>query len=281
MQPETQDSILDFSVELDSLQLANDSNVAFVDSLASPVVKSIEVIPSYPNFFYTSYNADLVIEQSNIVFGTGQLLVILFLTLMLGLLNRIFAREALLILSSPFKRNGFRKLKEEESIILNRSFVFLTSIFIFVLSTFVFDIFSYLNVIFTIIPNTPFFFNVFILILGIVIFRMLIAKLFGHIFDLDEFSSDYNFRILIINCITGLIMLPFLIGLRLSPDYLIPIFAWSGVGVLIVFYTLGLATGADLGWHSERISKYHLFMYFCTLEIVPFIILFKALSSLN
>jgi hypothetical protein len=195
--------------------------------------------------------------------------------------NILYSRETGMILTTPFRRDGYRKLMEDENIIIRRAQNVLSILFVFVLSAFVYDIFNYLDVRFYVIPYVPFYLNVFILVSAMSLFRLAAAWFTGYIFELRELTEQYNHRQVVVNCITGLVMLPFMIGLRLSPDALQPVFAWSGIGVLLLFYSLGLATCADLAWHSERISKYHIFLYFCTLEIAPFIILFKALSSLN
>jgi len=275
------DSLTYSNFESDSLIQYYDS-IANVDAILQDTVVNQAAEPEVlENFFHTPFDSSFSFIDSSISLGIGQLAIILSVTLMLGFLKLLFEREALIVVLSPFKTNGFRKLQEEDSLTLKRSVLLMAFIHVFVISVFIYEIFNYLDVHFSLIPNVPFFLEVFILVGIIASFRFLISKLLGHIFDLEQLAADYNHRLLIINCLTGLILLPFMLGLRLAPESLVPIFAWTGIGVLLVLYSVGLAVGADLGWHSERISKYHLFLYFCTLEIAPFIVLFKALSSLN
>ena len=275
------DSLSYLSIESDSLNQIEDSivgsDVLIQDTLVIQQIKP-EVLE---NFFYTSFDTSFTLLDTSISLGISQLLIMLTITLMLGFLKLFFEREVLIVVLSAFKTNGFKKLQEEDSLSMKRSILLMSFIFVFVISVFIFEIFNYLNVHFSFIPNIPFFLEVLILVGIISLFRLIISKLLGNIFDLEHLAAEYNHRLLIINCLTGLILLPFMLGLRLVQESLVPIFAWTGIGVLLVLYSVSLAVGADLGWHSERISKYHLFLYFCTLEIAPFIVLFKALSSLN
>lgn len=275
----------------DSLSYSNfesDSLIQYLDTIKDVDPTPQDTVVNYSsepevlaNFFQTSFDSSFSFIDSSISLGIEQLVIILIVTLMLGFLKLLFEREALIVVLAPFKTNGFRKLQEEDSLTLKRSVLLMAFIHVFVISVFIYEIFNYLDVHFSLIPNIPFSLEVFILVGIIASFRFLISKLLGHIFDLEQLAADYNHRLLIINCLTGLILLPFMLGLRLATESLVPMFAWTGIGVLLVLYSVSLAVGADLGWHSERISKYHLFLYFCTLEIAPFIVLFKALSSLN
>lgn len=220
-------------------------------------------------------------EPSLISISIGQLLVMLSTVLLLGIVNILYRREAAMILSTPFRRDGYRKLMEDENLIIRRAQQLLSLLSVFVLSAFVYDIFNYLGVRFFVIPYAPFYMNVFVLVSALIFFRYAAAWITGYIFEVKELSRQYNYRLLVVNCITGLVMLPFMVSLRLSPDTLQPLFTWSGIGVLLMFYSIGVASCVDLVWHFEGISKYHIFLYFCTLEIAPYIVLFKALSSLN
>lgn len=273
----------DSSIELMNDTLASsDSLLSYTENIfAQRSEENIDTIITYPNFFETGFEASLASEPSLVELAFGQLILLLFTALSLGLLNMLYSREAAMILSTPFRRNGYRKLQEDENLIIRRAQVMLSVIFVFVISVFVFEIFNYLNVKFFPIPFAPFFVTVFLLVASFSLFRYLAASITGYIFGMEDMAEQYNKRQMITNNITALVMLPFMIGLRIAPDPFIPLFAWTGVGVLLIFYCLGLASCADLLWHTEGISKYHLFLYFCTLEIAPFIILFKALSSLN
>ncbi|MFN4122616.1 MAG: DUF4271 domain-containing protein [Flavobacteriales bacterium] len=270
-----------------SLALGNstllDSLSAFSLSDVSPSAQAAlpDTAVAYPNFFHSVFELSMQAEPSLIGINIAQFLLMLTTVLLLGFVNILYSRETGMILTTPFRRDGYRKLMEDENLIIRRAQNILSILFVFVLSAFVYDIFNYLDVRFYVIPYVPFYLNVFILVSALSLFRLSAAWITGYIFELRELTEQYNHRQVVVNCITGLVMLPFMIGLRLSPDTLQPVFAWSGIGVILLFYSLGLATCADLAWHSERISKYHIFLYFCTLEIAPFIILFKALSSLN
>lgn len=109
--------------------------------------------------------------------------------------------------------------------------------------------------------------------------KYLTLKLVGAIFPVGEEMDDYSFNFFMILKIAGLVLIPFNYLVAYSPPYLSGSFMFlSGFAIflLIIFRTL---KGLVIGKNYYLTDKFHFFLYICTLEIAPILIIVKLLST--
>jgi hypothetical protein len=53
------------------------------------------------------------------------------------------------------------------------------------------------------------------------------------------------------------------------------VFIYSGGSVFVLLLLIRVLRGVLIGFNSIRVSKFYLFLYLCTLEILPFVIMAK------
>lgn len=125
------------------------------------------------------------------------------------------------------------------------------------------------------------FFLFAILLACIYSFKMILLKALSFIFELDKPVSTYIFSLFLINNSVGLILIP----LIAVATYIVFI-----KSVTVVYLSLGFITFAfvfrlwratTIGLSLPRFSLYYLFLYFCTLEIAPVLIMLKATGILQ
>jgi len=103
----------------------------------------------------------------------------------------------------------------------------------------------------------------------------LIISVLGYIFPIEKVSSLYNFTLIVFAINLGLFLLPFNLLIAFGPDSLKPgIFYLSAVliGLVIAFRSLRAL------FQSSRLvfeNKFHFFLYLCTIEIAPVVVLLK------
>ena len=108
--------------------------------------------------------------------------------------------------------------------------------------------------------------------------KMGLIYLLGLIFRAEKAASEYIFNIFLFNEILGLFLLPVTIIIAflklLPPDKLI----YSGLLVILVIFAYRIFRSATAN-QNQNISKYYLFLYLCTLEIMPLVAILKAFIS--
>lgn len=105
--------------------------------------------------------------------------------------------------------------------------------------------------------------------------KFLVIRLLGSIFKVQKEMSEYAMLVFLFCNTLGLFMLPVVVGLSFIEQVPPSVFINTGLATIAVFIGVRTIRGLFLGLNSSRISKFYLFMYLCTLEILPFIILAK------
>lgn len=101
-----------------------------------------------------------------------------------------------------------------------------------------------------------------------------INQLTGIIFETREASylvilDDFN-----IGCINGLILIPILFFTTYSPS---PVIFYIGGAILVFTYFYRLIRASVIGFTYAPFSLLYLFLYLCSLEIVPLVVIIKIL----
>ena len=111
----------------------------------------------------------------------------------------------------------------------------------------------------------------------IYVIKFLSLKFFGWLFNITTTTDGYIFIVFMINKIIGIYLLPFLIMLAFASDDLYQVaFAFSYIGVLaLLAYRFILSYG--LARSQIRVNPFHFFLYLCAFEIVPLLLIYKAL----
>ena len=128
------------------------------------------------------------------------------------------------------------------------------------------------------LDNGFFRFIFFVIIVGATYaMKFLVLKICGWLFEQEKEMSMYVFNIFLINNILGIALLPFIcifafIGLHYYASlYLLP-FLLIGLA-----FCLRIFRGIQIGFGAASFSPLYLFLYLCTLEIAPLIVLIRII----
>jgi hypothetical protein len=117
--------------------------------------------------------------------------------------------------------------------------------------------------------------------LGIVFYfslKVLIVRVLGFVFEVQSLTKEYNSILFLGYFNSAIFLLPIIITFAFLPqmqvDRLFVFFAF----VLFIFYALQFVRICYYTLITYKFSKFYLFLYFCTLEIGPLIIIIKAIG---
>jgi hypothetical protein len=111
----------------------------------------------------------------------------------------------------------------------------------------------------------------------IYVIKFLSLKFFGWLFNITPTTDGYIFIVFMINKIIGIYLLPFLVMLAFTDNALYQVaFVLSYTGVIALLgYRFILSYG--LARSQIRVNPFHFFLYLCAFEIVPLLLIYKAL----
>lgn len=163
------------------------------------------------------------------------------------------------------------QLGRDELSLGNRVSIFLTGLFIITFSLFITQTANYYG--FTEgVTQTVFFIRTAVFICLAYGVKILVVKLIGFIFQNQKESNDYSIMIFLFCNTLGMFLLPVVICLAFVRDVSPLVFIYTGLGIFALFLCIRLLKGIIIGFNSVRVSKFYLFLYLCTLEILPFVI---------
>ncbi len=142
---------------------------------------------------------------------------------------------------------------------------------VFLLNTALFIVLSYRELS-TGKPILPILY-VFLSVLVIYVLRHLFLLIFGWIFELETEAGTFSFLIALLNMSIGLALIPINLFIAYSPSGLAKVLVFIGVLVILLMISLRYFRGTLLS--SKRIGSapFQFFLYFCTFEIAPVLVI--------
>jgi hypothetical protein len=103
-----------------------------------------------------------------------------------------------------------------------------------------------------------------------------LIKLLGNIFKTEIYAQEYLLNNLIFNMITGIILFfPVVMTAYVDSE----IYTWVSVIIIFILLIYKTLRGIIIGLSNTDFSILYLFVYLCTLEILPYVVLYKAISE--
>ncbi|MEQ1732305.1 MAG: DUF4271 domain-containing protein [Bacteroidia bacterium] len=215
-------------------------------------------------------------HTNNDGFFVGLLLAVSLLTYLLYTQRKRFNN----ILNAVIADRYFNQLVREENTLVQRVFLILTLIFALVLPLFLFQVINYYHWNTADIKGFGLYI-VLLLILAIMYFiKIITASFLGYVFEMDELVKSHFYNVFLTNNLLGLVLLP-IVALG-AYSYQLPqsLLIHLGIGAIIISYTFRTLRSLYMNVGFKGGAVYHLFLYFCTLEILPLVVLFKLLKSI-
>lgn len=186
-----------------------------------------------------------------------------------------YRRRLRQIIMAPFSKRFLSQLVRDGDLISERISLAAGLIYLVTLSLFIFEVYDLVFrqdggrlpqgfILFAIISTSVFCFW----ILKIVLIRIL-----AFIFRTRLTTRDYILNILIFNILTGILLLPSLVFAIYMKSV---IFLEICMLILVIFFCIRFVRGFLIGISITKFSYVFLFVYLCSLELLPLIVLTKV-----
>ncbi len=114
-------------------------------------------------------------------------------------------------------------------------------------------------------------------LMALLIARYLVLHITGHLFNKHYVFSEYLHQILLIYKNLGIYLIILVIGLSYIRDDLRIYFIYLGAILALLAYFLRLFKGVRILMNKD-VLIFYLILYLCTLEILPFLIIYRFIS---
>lgn len=189
-----------------------------------------------------------------------------------------YSRRFQLLFGALVNNRFLKQLMREELVFSHRASIVLTLVFFLVGSLFLFELDSIFQ--FNIIDAQGFnlWGSYLILLTMIYVIKVSSMQLIKLISGADYGLEEYQYNIFLINNAVGVILLPFVcFGAYFYREEAGPLLL---IGIIIVTISLLYRLGRGVFSAIEnRIPLFYIILYLCSLEILPLLILFKAVKG--
>jgi len=202
---------------------------------------------------------------------------VILLLVIFGIVKISFSKQLQTIVQSFFSNRVLNNLNKEDNLFTSWPFLLLFLQFGFTAGMFFYLVSQFYHVSF---PGTgfQFYISISVLIIVLYIFKIVILRLLGHLFNVQKPVNEYVTILYLSYFNLSLVFIPLVIAFALSPlRYGTYYIAVSFVLLSIIFAFQLIRAGVNILSH-HRFSKVYLFLYFCALEICPILILIKAIG---
>ncbi len=244
---------------IDSIALSHSSDTALTSSLFQDHLLSKQT--EAPQLHFTDFD-----------FGVASILLLAFILFVwLYSTNRKRLNQ---VIKAFYITRFSNQLGRDELSLGNRVSIFLSLLFVVTFSLFIYQLCIFYGYI---VAETNFLFCVKIAILIAAVYglKILVVRFFGFVFQNQKEAGDYSMMIFLFCNILGLFLLPIVVSIAFVKNVSPSIFIYSGLCVFVLLLLIRVLRGVMIGVSSNRVSKFYLFLYLCTLEILPFVIMAK------
>lgn len=236
-----------------------------------------------PAFLLQAFTADwgrpTGFEPEPVVLIEGQiwLSVVLFVAFAVLVVLRVFdGRRMTQLAGGFFRASSVGMLYREDNALTGRASVLLLLNFLIVTPLFLWQVMGFFGA----LRGDLLQYGLLALLLAVIyLIKLMITSLLGVIFDHREAATEYNYNILLFNKTLGLLLFPVTVMLAYSRDvppvWLIG-FGLCAWGIILVYR---LFRGVLIGLSVSGVSLYHIILYLCTLEILPFVVILKQFTG--
>lgn len=126
--------------------------------------------------------------------------------------------------------------------------------------------------------KSGFFFYLYIFIICVILYflKIGVVSFTGYVFNTAKITHEYLVNNLIFNIVTGLLLFPAVI-LSLYVDQ--PVYMWVALGIISILLIYRIIRSFMIGLSNTNYSVFYLFLYLCTLEILPLLLLYKTVQQ--
>ncbi len=120
---------------------------------------------------------------------------------------------------------------------------------------------------------------VFASVTGVYLIRHISMAFLGQIFNIGKDSGLYSFTIMTFNIFLGLALIPINLVVAFSPLEIGKVAMYIGIGLILILLLIRLLRGLLIGVRFVGEHIFQFFLYLCTFEIAPILILLRILGD--
>ena len=197
-------------------------------------------------------------------------IILTFDLLLIALLKAFYQKFTKQLFLSVFAQRYANQYLKEENVFTERVTFLVTTIMLINISLLLAKTICGINL------SLLDFLNVFIFTAIFFFSKAIIIRLLGHVFMLKSLAKLGVYFSFLFDRVMGITLFPIVVFMFFSPINSSPILVTFSVVIIVLFLGVKIFWLWKIGIGGFGLSRYYLFLYLCTLEILPLLVFTKA-----
>ncbi|MBK8502035.1 MAG: DUF4271 domain-containing protein [Saprospiraceae bacterium] len=112
-------------------------------------------------------------------------------------------------------------------------------------------------------------------VMGTYLLKHMALGTIGSTFPVEKETSLYGFVTMLVNILLGLALVPINLLVAFGPEMVVPFAIWIGISLVVLMYSFRQLKGLFISGRLVRAYLFHFFLYLCSAEIAPLLIVGK------
>ncbi|MBN2682114.1 MAG: DUF4271 domain-containing protein [Bacteroidales bacterium] len=208
------------------------------------------------------------------------LIVIIGAVIFFAWIRFFFRRELDKIFESLFNNQTSHKVFLEQNANTQRASFLLNFLFVLSMSFFLFFVAQFSEITLFNKDKPLLFLLIYGIIILVYLLKLVVYKILGNLLLAERECNEYLHNVFLYNKAVGISLLPISIGLSYLPPNLHFHLLITGGILFAISFIARVYRGLQISYRA-KVSPFYLFLYLCTLEIAPFLVLFKYFGILG
>lgn len=223
-----------------------------------------------------------IIKESTYHYQPGWVMALIVLSVMIiGYLFSAFHTRFHSVVKAFFTMRFSNELAREEYSLTHPVSVFLSINFLLTCPLFILQLISSnINFSFGSEINFLSFLLIILCVFTVYFVKILSLKILGFIFNKPLVAGEYAFTIFLVNQILGIGLIPIIIFIAYGKQSFENGFIYMGIALMLIAFILRVGRGVLSALTSGEVTPFYLFLYLCTLEILPLLLGVKLMEKL-
>lgn len=209
--------------------------------------------------------------------GTDWVFILTTAILFLFALIRFYnSKRIMLLMQGVFSKTRANQILRESSVFNHQTFIPLLLLYVGSVSVFIYIFFrDYNDTIMSELSPPLTIALIFIAYLVFILLKTLFLSVSGWYFRNSQTTFEYIHNTYLFTLLVTVVVIPF-IYLITYLDF--PEMKWISLGAVAMVFIYRFLRGLGIGLSDTKFSIFHLFLYLCTLEILPLLVIAKLLE---
>jgi hypothetical protein len=116
---------------------------------------------------------------------------------------------------------------------------------------------------------------------SLILLKHAVLYLVAKVFPIEKEVRTYNFIIMTVGIILGLILMPINIFIAYSKPSMSPYFVYLGIAVVVMAYLVRSLRSLPIAAPFLIDNRFHFLLYLCTIEIAPLLVISKIIMGIS